>query len=79
MRCSDEYLGIKKIVAMEAIAEIILKNKECWDADLESLVNNNASIVISKIEKVLGSGKEDKLMINEIREILQKYGVSDRK
>ncbi len=77
MRYDDEYLKIKKIVAIEEIAKMILNNKECWDADLESLVNIRATEILDKIGKVLAMGKTDEQTVAEVRKILKEHNISD--
>lgn len=77
MRYDDEYLKIKKIVAIEEIAKMILNNKECWDADLESLVNIRATEILDEIGKVLAMGKTDEQTVAEVRKILKEHNISD--
>ena len=72
MKYSDEYLGIKKTATIETIAEIILKSKDCMDVSLENVINIKANSIIEAIEKVLSSGKTDKEIVQEIREIIDK-------
>lgn len=77
MRYDDEYLKIKKIVAIEEIAKMILNNKECWGADLESLINIRATETLGEIGKVLAMGKTDEQTVAEVRKILKKHNISD--
>lgn len=76
MRYDDEYLKIKKIVAIEEIAKMILNNKECWGADLESLVNIRATEILDEIGKVLAMGKTDEQKVAEIRKIFKEHKIS---
>lgn len=73
MKYSEEYLSAKKIVAIEEISKIIMENKDCLDADLRSLINNQA--VIDEIGIVLTKGETNELMVREIRKIFDKYKI----
>lgn len=75
MRYSDEYLKIKKLVAIEEISKMILNNKECWDVDLESLTNTRATEILDEIGKVLAMGKADEQTVTEIRKIFKEHKV----
>ena len=70
---SIDYLGAKKIVAIEDISKIILNSRECWDINLEDFVK--AWDFTEQIGKLLASGKTDEEIVTEIRKIFKLYKI----